>query len=147
MKITKKAYEVFPVQESIKCAIQILIEEYGFCTPTDALRLAKFDESPAMRSLCLELSESMEYTVIESGKGYRIVDTPIDVLPDNKLCDYEIEYHRFNDDINDIEPKKYFFDCVAVSSADALEQFEVYCERQFPSWVHAVNIVIMRILD
>lgn len=117
----KKSYEIYPVQETIRYAIQILIEEFGRCTPTEVLRFALFEENKAMRSLVLELAEAMEYTVKSSGKGYVITDTPIEIMP---LREYEIEFKMLSPFISDgIDTTVYYFDCFAKSEYEALELF------------------------
>ena len=115
----KRSYEIHPIQETIKYAIQIYIEEFGRVTPTEVLRFAQFEENKAMRSLVIELAKGMEYTVKSSGKGYVIVDTPID---NDIEREYEVQYAvRSEGNVVTL-----YFDCVANSRQEAESVFWDY---------------------
>lgn len=76
IKPTKGAYFNGYVIEDIRACIALLCEHGEFCTPTDVLRLLGLDESPTTRTLVLELAQKDHFTVISSGKGYRIWAIP-----------------------------------------------------------------------
>lgn len=56
----------------IIAAIDILLSQYEYCTPTDVLRLAKLDESDTTRRLVLDIAIGSGTRVKKSGRGFRI---------------------------------------------------------------------------
>lgn len=66
-------YERLPLSE-VDSAIELLCSEYGCCTPTDVLRLLKYEENKFSRSCVVERAMFLEYTVVNAGKGMRIED-------------------------------------------------------------------------
>jgi len=72
--MTKSAYLEHNVINEIESAICLLCEENGSCTPTDVLRILGFEESCLTRTLVCNIALVLEFTVVSSGRGYKISD-------------------------------------------------------------------------
>lgn len=72
----KKAYYGQNVITEFCCAIDLLVEAYEYCTPTDVLRFVGVEENEITRRVVIDIADMKNYTVQSSGRGYRIWKVP-----------------------------------------------------------------------
>lgn len=73
-KNNKTAYEGRDLIGEIDASINLLCMEFGRCTPTDVLRLAKIEETNTTRQIVIDVAKRAEFEVKSSGRGFVILD-------------------------------------------------------------------------